>query len=174
MKKLLLIFSVFMISFLSCTNSKPDKTGLASVKIANPMKKSSQEEIFEKAGKGFKMPDGASDFEYFIISEKLFQMNYNWNAINCTARFQKDSAFCDISGLYYNWEKSSEEHFENGKILVKYITESSGNIISCALYFDEENKINYSFSISVEGIGPGNIDDVGDLCKNLALQTWNF
>ena len=171
---LLLIFISFTLIFSSCQNKKSAKKGQNLIGMANPMRESTNQQIYEKFSLSFNIPSESEDEKFFIIQDKVAQFSFSWHSLECISRFAPGAEMADISGLYYDWEKNYSEIIDGKEIYVRYVMTSGGDIISSSHFFDEVNKINYSFSISVIGIGPGDIDDVGELCKKLALQCWQI
>lgn len=170
MKKSFFIVLV-LLTLMSCHKSNSSKFTNTS-RIPNPLVQSSAQEILNKLGFSFKIPEGAQEISYSIIADELAQMDFTWNAIKCCARIKASSQAEDISGCYYSWEKVYPAKISYNDVSVKYITESDGNIIAAATWYDKAPGISYSFTLSVPGIGPGNIDDVGELCRSLAEETW--
>ena len=66
--------------------------------LPNPMVESNPEEILQKLGVEFLVPEGAEDVRYFIISGKMAEMQFRLDGSDCNARIQPEPEFTDISG----------------------------------------------------------------------------
>lgn len=84
----------------------------AIVNLPNPVRDSSHEEILEKLGINLRIPDEAVDVTYSIIDiegdNDIAQAVFTLDGAEYTHRIKPCAEFEDISGAYYEWEKSEE------------------------------------------------------------------
>ena len=114
--------------------------------LANPMVESNPDEILQKLGVEFLVPEGAEDVRYFIISDKMAEMQFRLDGSDCNARIQPESEFTDISGMYYDWV--STENCSIGSCEGKLTRASeNGNSVSCCLWYDAVPGLMYSLSV---------------------------
>ena len=142
-----------------------------SAGIPNPVKDSDSDAVSAALGKTFYLPENSSDESWSVISGNLYQLNYSWNGVECTARMEKTPEKEDISGLYYSWEKNTDEMLDEYPCTTRYLTVEDGNILAEISFYDESG-ISCSLSVKVPGLGPGDTDDIRKLLINLALETW--
>ncbi|MBQ5471571.1 MAG: hypothetical protein IIT58_06160 [Treponema sp.] len=171
MKKVFVIFSILLsVSMISCR--RIDNKNKGTIGMPNPIKACTAEDL-EKAGFAFIVPSESQEVSYSIISDSIAQMSFNWKGCDCNARMQSEKELKDISGYWYTWETEYDSKVSGCDAKVKYATKEDGNIAAVCLWFDSNNGYLYSFSMTVPGIGPGDISDVGTLVLNLAEQTYS-
>lgn len=170
MKKIVLLISVV------CLVAGCDRPGKSSraVGLPNPVRECSAQEVLEKTGFKFNIPQGGEDVHYSVIGGTLAQMNFVWSGCDCIARAKATGSveLEDISGYYYNWEKITEETVGWCKAQAKYLTTEMGNVIAVCNWIDVVPGVVYSFSMDIPGLGPGDIDDIRRLCLKLSNETW--
>ena len=114
--------------------------------LSNPMAASNPEEILQKIGVEFLVPEGAENVQYFIISDKMAEMQFRLDGSDCSARIQPESEFTDISGMYYDWV--STENCAIGTCEGKLMSASeNGKPVSCCLWYDATSGLMYSLSV---------------------------
>lgn len=114
--------------------------------LPNPMVESNPEEILQKLGVEFLVPEGAEDVRYFIISGKMAEMQFRLDGSDCNARIQPEPEFTDISGMYYDWNQT--ENFSIGACEGKrMIASEDGKPVSCCLWYDTVPGLMYSLSV---------------------------
>ena len=115
-------------------NVLQDDDGTA-VGIANPVVQSDPEEILEVLGIRFNEPEGASGVRYSIIGGKTAQMDFVWNGVECTARISGETAFTDISGMYFSWKTVTDTDIGRCPAVVK-LADSGGSSVGVCLWYD--------------------------------------
>lgn len=114
--------------------------------LANPMVESNPEEILEKLGVEFLVPEGAEEVKYFIISNQMAEMQFRLNGSDCSARIQPEAEYTDISGMYYDW--TNTENCSIGWCEGKLMSSSEGDKpVSCCLWYDHVPGLMYSLSV---------------------------
>lgn len=118
----------------------------AQSSLSNPMVESSPEEILEKIGVEFLVPEGAEEVKYFIISNQMAEMQFRLNGSDCSARVQPETELTDISGMYYDW--SQTDNCSIGWCEGKLMRSSEGEKpVSCCLWYDHVPGLMYSLSV---------------------------
>ncbi len=115
-------------------NVLQDDDGTA-VGIVNPVVQSNPEEILEQLGIRFNEPEGASGVRYSIIDGKTAQMDFVWNGVECTARISGETAFTDISGMYFSWKTVTDTDIGRCPAVVK-LADSGGSSVGVCLWYD--------------------------------------
>ena len=115
-------------------NVLQDDDGTA-VGIVNPVVQSNPEEILEQLGIRFNEPEGASGVRYSIIGGKTAQMDFVWNGVECTARISGETAFTDISGMYFSWKTVTDTDIGRCPAVVK-LADSGGSSVGVCLWYD--------------------------------------
>ncbi len=154
MKKMTAFFlalTSFMI-FMACEkNENAKKTTVAeeSTQIANPIQESSAEEILQKIGVEFELPEGAEDISYSIISGQTAQMDFIWNGAKCCARIEPSLALelQDISGFYFDWKNESVCKVSYNEAQVKWTTDENGDTLGICIWWDAVPGLMYSVSM---------------------------
>lgn len=177
MNKFFCVLALFcVIVFAGCekrpAGGQSKNAGMAG--MVNPMKCSGPEEILEVLGVEFKVPEMAQEVKYFLIGNRLAQMDFFWKGIDCTARIRlcEEKVLEDISGMYYSWETESDCEIGWCRGKVKYVTRNDGAIVSVCCWLDGRSGVLYSLSMIIPGIGPGDISDVKGLIEKIAYETW--
>lgn len=115
-------------------NVLQDDDGTA-VGIVNPVVQSNPEEILEQLGIRFNEPEGASGVRYSIIGGKTAQMDFVLNGVECTARISGETAFTDISGMYFSWKTVTDTDIGRCPAVVK-LADSGGSSVGVCLWYD--------------------------------------
>ena len=131
----------------------------AKVGVPNPMVEVTKDELMEKLGLGFNVPEGAENVKYFIIDGKMAEMQFVFNTVKINARILPTAEYEDISGMYYQWQNS-----EKGKVgysdadikLYKGETESAQII----LWYDAAPGLMYSVSATGEDLDGFDIEAI--------------
>lgn len=118
------------------------------VGLANPVKESSKEDILTTTGLTFNVPEDAKNVRYSIISGSLAQADFLWNDAECTVRAKLSSELelKDISGFYYDWQKSSVVKVGYNNATLKLYNSEEGTLGIC-IWWDAVPGIMYSVSM---------------------------
>ena len=117
MKKALAIILALcaMFSLVACGGSTQTPAGTAE--IPNPITEMTAQELMNKTGLGFTVPDGAAEVVYSYIdtgsdAPGIAQMSFTMYDTRCTARVCPSDipgdTLPDISGLYYQWKNTEK------------------------------------------------------------------
>jgi len=156
-KTLVLLLAVLMC--ICCTgciepvNKEPDYAPVAEpdsqLSLANPVKEMGREELIEACGIDLGKPEGAENMSYSLISlsdnNPIAQLHFTLDGQELCLRAQNmagDNAV-DISGMYYNWEKT-EHVFVSRNYAVVYLCWEVGYI----KWLDGANATQYSLSMT--------------------------
>lgn len=152
MKKFLsvIIIAAMVLTLAACgaknekndTGAPAEKEGFAG--MANPMAESTPEEIFEKLGVRFRVPEGVEDAKYFIINGKTAEMQFTNEGTNYCARIEKAEEFTDISGMNYEWTRT--DNYEIDSAVAKISTVHGDDEAGVCLWYIEDAKLMYSVS----------------------------
>ena len=117
-----------------------------AVEMANPWTETTAEEMVEKIGLSFHLPEEAENIVYRMLeSEALAETQFVLDGVECIARIKAAVEFEDISGLYYEWE-----HVEDCEILwcpgQVMETAADGQKLSLCLWYDVVPGLMYSVS----------------------------
>ena len=140
-----------IIALLMCASclfgcQSPASQGGSQSSLPNPMVESDPEDILEKLGVEFLVPEGAEEVKYFIISNQMAEMQFRLNGSECSARIQPAEEFTDISGMYYDWNRT--DNCSIGRCEGKLTSSSSGEKpVSCCLWYDQVPGLMYSLSV---------------------------
>ncbi len=120
------------------------------VEMPNPIVESSFEEIQQKLGITFGIPNGAENIYYSIIAGNLAQMDFVWQETECTARIKPSTSteLEDISGYYYEWDKEIELPVGYNSATARWIETDSGQTIGICIWQDIVPGLTYSVSMS--------------------------
>lgn len=133
--------------------------------IGNPWVDATESEIAEAVGASFGIPEGAADVAYSLIpEEKLAEMRFTLDGMDCVARMQPTEAFADISGMYYEWEVEEPcvVAFMQGQVQ-RAVDE--GTTIDLCQWYDAEKGLMYSLSVSAADLDGFDITAVaGAIC----------
>ena len=113
MKKLwmLALAACCVLALAACTVQKPQESGDVS-HLPNPVHESTAEEVAEKTGITLNVPITAVDVTYSYIDgdkEPLAQVSFVYQGQTYTYRGQKTQTVQDISGMYYEWTKTTND-----------------------------------------------------------------
>ena len=111
--KRLLVFALAaccVLALAACTVKKPQESGDIS-QIPNPVHESTAEEVAEKTGITLNVPITAVDVMYSYIDgdSPLAQVSFVYQGQTYTYRGQKTQTVQDISGMYYEWTKTTND-----------------------------------------------------------------
>ena len=114
--------------------------------VINPVHESTAEEIIDKLGVAFQIPDDVVTVEYFIIDvgeeESIAQAVFRMNGIDYTYRIQTKSYFEDISGAYYEWQIAKAFDFNGCNGELRYNDDKEG---ICLWYDTDSGKMHSIF-----------------------------
>ena len=102
---------VLVLALAACTVKKPQESGDVS-QLPNPVHESTAEEVAEKTGITLNVPITAVDVTYSYIDgdkEPLAQVSFVYQGQTYTYRGQKTQTVQDISGMYYEWTKTTND-----------------------------------------------------------------
>lgn len=153
----LIIALLFMVVLTGCIErveeidpTKPLAAADSSLKIANPMKEMSREELIEKTGIDLGTPEGAEDMVYSMIElsegRPIAQLRFELEGHELCFRAQTvdgKSAAGDISGLYYNWA-----YTHNTFVARLYAVVNVSGDVGYIKWIDAENGVQYSLSMT--------------------------
>lgn len=153
------LFGVCGVSLLSCSKKssasgvksslveKP--TSSAVIGLPNPIKEVSNEEILNKFGYTFVIPQGVENVRYSTISNSLAQVNFTWKGANCNVRFEptEEKSVKDISGFYYDWKNSANVKVGEISAKAKWTEDGEGNVVGICIWYDSATKSNRSVSM---------------------------
>ena len=113
MKKLLVfaLSACCVLALAACTVKKPQESGDVS-QLPNPVHESTAEEVAEKTGITLNVPITAVDVTYSYIDgdkEPLAQVSFVYQGQTYTYRGQKTQTVKDISGMYYEWTRTTND-----------------------------------------------------------------
>ena len=110
MKKLLVLAlaACCVLALAACTDRDPQPD---SNQIPNPVHESTAEEVAEKTGITLNVPITAVDVTYSYIDgdSPLAQVSFVYQGQTYTYRGQKTQTVKDISGMYYEWTKTTND-----------------------------------------------------------------
>lgn len=109
--------------------------------MVNPIKESSEQEIFETLGIELIPFEGTEDVTYTIISGEVGEMDFHFEGKEYYLRAEnteKKEAY-DISGLYYEWEEDGEQTIGDFTVFFNGCKEAA-----VAYWLDEENGVDYT------------------------------
>lgn len=162
----LILVSFILVCVISgCKSTKLDSKS-ENVSIANPVKKSSAEEIFKKKGFVFGNVPEATDVKYSIISDEIAQMDFVWKNAKCTARIDDCGKFEDISGYYYDWQIVQQEKIGwcDAKIM---LATTENKTVGVCLWCDMAPGLMYSVAMSENAT----VEDLLYLAQNVYVVT---
>lgn len=121
----------------------------AVIGMPNPIKECSSEDILNKFGYTFVIPQSAENVQFSIISDSLAQVSFDWKGANCNIRFEptEDKSVKDISGFYYDWKNSSNVKVGEISAKANWTEDGEGNIVGICIWRDEATKSNRSVSM---------------------------
>lgn len=109
MKKLLVIIMTVccLLTLAACTNRASEDDN----QLSNPVHECSAEELADKTGITLNIPATAVDVTYSNIDgdEPLAQVEFTYHADVFTYRGQKTRTVKDISGMHYEWTKTTND-----------------------------------------------------------------
>ena len=99
-----------VLALAACTVKKPQESGDVS-QLPNPVHESTAEEVAEKTGITLNVPITAVDVTYSYIDgdSPLAQVSFVYQGQTYTYRGQKTQTVQDISGMYYEWTKTTND-----------------------------------------------------------------
>ena len=99
-----------VLALAACTVKKPQESGDIS-QLPNPVHESTAEEVTEKTGITLNVPITAVDITYSYIEgdTPLAQVSFVYQGQTYTYRGQKTQTVQDISGMYYEWTKTTND-----------------------------------------------------------------
>ncbi len=180
MKKRLLVLVMTMLfaasTLVGCTSESKEKTASGNSSTqensatgdaqaeesqeANPWKESSEEEILEKLNAGIFVPDDAKNAKFSINEkEKMAQLKFELNGVDCTYRFKVSDKFEDISGCNYDWNKEEDFKF-GGYPAISKSYKGDKESVDLILWSIEEAGYVFSFSASAPDLAGFDINEV--------------
>lgn len=177
MKKLLAVLMVAMMAMLAVACAKKDANEPGEVistdaptkgaeekgemvGMANPMVETDAKGVMDKTGLEFKIPEGASDVQYFVINNELAEARFKLDGVEYTARMQPTGEFTDISGYYYEWD--SQEDAKVGGLDAKMMRKNGDPTIDVILWFDAVPGVMYSLSAQAKDLDGFDISAVAE------------
>lgn len=99
-----------VLALAACTVKKPQESGDIS-QLPNPVHESTAEEVAEKTGITLYVPITAVDITYSYIEgdTPLAQVSFVYQGQTYIYRGQKTQTVQDISGMYYEWTKTTND-----------------------------------------------------------------
>ena len=158
MRKMLLVLSVILcIGLCACGNNTQEK----GMKVVNPLKEVTVEEMAEQTGIALAAPEKAEEVRYFVLAYgdvKIAQTKFLWNGKSAYIRAQATSALEaeDISGLNYQWTLTGETQVGDYKATA-YVKDGVGYIA----WLDAASGIVYNLCMT-EG---ASADTLGELAN---------
>ena len=145
MRKYLSIVLILFIPalILSCTKNKnADKP----VRICNPIKECSAQDVLKVTGTMFAVPEEAQNIRYFTIGTDMAQMTFIWKNTECIARLQKNPKHeqKDISGFYYQWTNEIRTTIGRNPLIVKWVLKENAGV---CCWWDNNTECAYSVSM---------------------------
>ena len=140
---IIVLVCFFMISHMKNKNEEK----ITTTQIANPMKKSTPQEIINTIGVKFNEPKNVTEINYFIISNQVAQMNFIKDGISFTSRIKPANQFEDISGMYFNWnnEQDCKIAWCSGKIY--FMNDAENKNPGICIWYDVAPGLMYSLSM---------------------------
>ncbi|MDO4982451.1 MAG: hypothetical protein Q4E35_02720 [Eubacteriales bacterium] len=118
MKKFITMLTLLMLIFALCGCGAKIKDEAKPIGMPNPMTEVTAQELLDKQGFTFELPEGAEDVHYFTIDgeQVISQMTFVLDGKKVCCRIMPDGIpenreVKDISGMYYDWKVT-----ENGKV----------------------------------------------------------
>lgn len=163
MKKIFLILTIAALAF---TVTACGREEIKPVGMPNPLTEVTAQELLEKTGFCFELPESAEDVHYFTLeAEKLTaQMTFklDGNKIMCRAipdGIPENGEIKDISGMYYEWKT-----VENVKVFHSdAIAKLSGGGQGCIGWYDYAPGITYSVSMD-SGAAVEELTRIAEIC----------
>ena len=143
-----LVVIIVLVCFFMINHMKNKNEGkITTTQIANPMKKSTPQEIINTIGVKFNEPKNVTEINYFIISNQVAQMNFIKDGISFTARIKPANQFEDISGMYFNWnnEQDCKIAWCSGKIY--FMNDAENKNPGICIWYDVAPGLMYSLSM---------------------------
>ncbi len=156
MKKIIALIITAAIGMALCacgtqTKSGDDTTAPESEStgagIVNPMVEASADEIKEKIGVEFKIPEKASGPDYYIVAGEMAQADFSLDGNLYTLRAKKSDILDDISGMYYEWD-INEVCDINGNGGEIHIVNNENEKASSVIWYDPAAGMTYSVSVN--------------------------
>lgn len=119
------------------------------LQMPNPIRATTMEDIRQKMGLDFGLPEGAEDVRYSTIMNNTAQVDFTWGGAECTGRLQSsgETKLQDISGYYYQWENTETIDVGYNKAQVKWTRTEDGRDIGICIWWDAVPGIMYSVSM---------------------------
>ncbi|MDO4488908.1 MAG: hypothetical protein Q4B67_07485 [Eubacteriales bacterium] len=113
--------------------------------MANPMVETDANGLMETLGLSFNVPEGAEDVSYFILNDKIAEVQFRIpeQEMHVTARTMSANEFEDISGMYYNWTDESDGKVFYNDAKIKHYHDDKKDIQVC-LWYDVAPGLMYS------------------------------
>ena len=144
MKKIVAIMTACVMALMcaGCGAAKTEATE-ETVALPNPMVEVTADELMDKLGLSFNVPDGAEDVKYFVINNEMAEMRFTYNTVNCCARIKPTVEFEDISGMYYKWNVEETGKVSYNEAQIKRYNGNDITVDAC-LWFDAAPGLMYS------------------------------
>lgn len=142
MKKVLSLALVLVLCAGICSVAFADAP---SVGLANPLHESDRAGVLEATGFALDAPEDAEDVSYFWISGDpvIAEVRFTQDGHQFTYRAAGENEFKDISGMYYEWESSTEAALDYLKATLFWNENKEGII----LWYDMAPGVMYSLSV---------------------------
>ena len=116
------------------------------VGMMNPWAEVSAEELAERTGCRFGLPEGAEDVRCFVLNGgEMAEMQFTLNGCRLTARIAAAAAFTDISGMYYAWTSTEAFNVAQCPAVIWTAPAEEGQAQVC-LWYDAVPGLMYSVS----------------------------
>ncbi len=119
--------------------------------LANPWETMTAEELMEKAGVAFGVPEGAQNITCsYLRDQELAQMQFTLHDVDFCARMQsadiQDGKLPDISGMYYTWETEEPVKVLHCDGVLYKAKDGDTNDVQLCLWYDLAPGFMYSLS----------------------------
>ncbi|MGM9619809.1 MAG: hypothetical protein ACI3W8_08265 [Oscillospiraceae bacterium] len=135
-----------MVLLAACGGAEPEKAA-----VTNPVRNVTKETVQRELGVSFQIPEGASEVRYAIIAggeADIAEMCFTLEGAECACRIMSAGVpgeeVPDISGMYYDWEKTAEASVGYNRAQLSWIEGAQGVI----RWYDYAPGLLYSVSVS--------------------------
>ena len=116
------------------------------LQIANPWSDVSLQEIEERFGTTFALPEGAENVHCMIMEEDgLGDISFDYMGRSCTYRMKNTDIEEDIAGMYYEWNTVETVLSHDCDATYQTCTEDD-DLVELATWYNSDEKMMYSLS----------------------------
>ncbi len=115
--------------------------------VPNPLVETDADGVIQQLGFALKVPDGAENVQYFILSGDTEELRFTLNGLDYTARLKPTVSFEDISGMYYEWTDTMDDELKGRECKLMRYCGSDGDIDLC-MWYDAVPGLMYSITTS--------------------------